>query len=321
MTLHLATLLLLSLLALLGLALGAYLLLRVQAAERQIRSRLAAALATHSPRGAEDPMLLRMQKRQNAAAAFGYRLAGFFGFDPAFPDLHPLPWYAILAIALAVATLAGVLLSGIVGEAGWFGVPVLWLVLCRGFYGSRRNRRARRLFNQFPDALGMIVRAVRVGIPVVEGIRLVARESPEPTATEFSRVADQMAIGVPLEEALRIAGARSGLAEYRFFATSLSLQSKAGGGLSETLENLADVIRKRVALRARGYALASEARTSANILGALPIVSGGGLALLNPAYLAQLFTTSGGQKVLATAILMLGGGIFVMRHIIQKALA
>lgn len=321
MTLHFVSLLLLSLLALGGLTVAALFLLQFQAQDRQMRARMIAALAPHSPRLAEEVSALRTQNRLSPAAALGHRLAAAFGFDPAYPDLHPLPWYAVLGIGLGVALLAGVLVSGIVGQIAWFGVPLLWLGLCRGFYGSRRNRRARRLFNQFPDALGMIVRSVRVGIPVVEGIRLVARESPEPTAAEFTRIADQMAIGVPLEEALRTAGARSGLAEYRFFATSLSLQSKAGGGLSETLENLADVIRKRVALRARGYALASEARTSANILAALPIVSGGGLAALNPHYFALLFVTSGGQKVLAIAILMLGGGIFVMRHIIQKALA
>ncbi len=108
----------------------------------------------------------------------------------------------------------------------------------------------------------MIVRSVRVGIPVTEGIRTVAREAPRPTAQEFSLLADQIRIGMPIEEALRELATRNQLPEYRFFATALALQNQTGGGLAETLENLGDVIRKRVALKGRAHALASEARTS-----------------------------------------------------------
>ncbi len=118
------------------------------------------------------------------------------------------------------------------------------------------------LFQQFPDALAMIVRAVRVGLPIVEAIRVVARENAEPTAREFAGLVAQTTIGVPLDDALREMAERNRLPEYRFFATALSLQSQTGGGLTETLENLADTIRKRVAAKLRGHALAAEARMS-----------------------------------------------------------
>ena len=138
----------------------------------------------------------------------------------------------------------------------------------------------------------MIVRSVRVGIPVLGAINSVAREAQEPTAAEFASSAMSWLVGVPLDQAVVNMAARTDLPEYRFFATAIGLQAQTGGGLSETLENLADLIRKRVALRQRGHALSSEARTSALMLGALPVVMGGGLWLLNPAYMGLLFNTS-----------------------------
>lgn len=166
----------------------------------------------------------------------------------------------------------------------------------------------------------MIVRSVRVGIPVSEAIRTVSREGPEPTAIEFGRLSDQVAIGVALEDALRDVAVRSGLPEYRFFATALALQAQTGGALTEILENLADVIRKRVATRARAHALASEAKTSSYILAALPVVTGLAIGVLNPKYMSLLFTDPMGNKVFAAAIGMLGLGMGVMRLTISRSL-
>ena len=112
----------------------------------------------------------------------------------------------------------------------------------------------------------------------------------------------------------------TGLPEYRFFATALALQAQTGGGLSETLDNLAEVIRKRVAMRSRAQALASEAKTSTYILAALPVVTGGLLGVINPTYIGVLFTESAGNKLLGFAIGMLAVGMTVMRLIIAKAL-
>jgi tight adherence protein B len=116
-------------------------------------------------------------------------------------------------------------------------------------------------------------------------------------------------------------GVRNSLPEYRFFAIAIGLQARAGGGLSETLENLADLIRKRLALQERGHAWSSEARTSALILGGLPVVMGIGLWLLNPAYMAVLFTTQMGHTILAAAVGSLSCGAFAMKTIIKKSLS
>ena len=115
--------------------------------------------------------------------------------------------------------------------------------------------------------------------------------------------------------------ARNRLPEYRFFATALALQSQTGGGLTETLENLADVVRKRVALKSRGYALAAEARTSAMVLAVLPVFAGGALAVMNPEYVGVLLQEGTGQTVFGCAVLWLGTGMMSMRYMIRKSLA
>ena len=148
----------------------------------------------------------------------------------------------------------------------------------------------------------MLVRAVRVGIPITGGMRSVATDSPDPTGREFRQVADQLTVGVTLDQALRALAARNKLSEYGFFATALALQAETGGAISDTLERLADVIRKRVALREHARALASEARTSIYILAALPVFAGGALAVLNPEYLYTLFVEPQGRTVFAIAV-------------------
>jgi tight adherence protein B len=194
-------------------------------------------------------------------------------------------------------------------------------MFCRAFFGWCENRTQQKLFVQFPDALATIVRAVRVGLPVVEALRVVAKESLEPTSREFNALVEQTAIGVPLDEALREMATLSGLPEYRFFATALSLQAQTGGGLTETLENLAETIRKRVAIRMRGHALAAEARMSSYILGALPIVTGGMLSVVNPNYVGMLFFDPTGRKLLFIGIGMLCVGAFTMHTMIRKSLS
>nr|WP_246523126.1 type II secretion system F family protein [Neoroseomonas eburnea] len=167
----------------------------------------------------------------------------------------------------------------------------------------------------------MVVRAVRAGIPVVEALRTVGREIPEPTGDEFRRMSDQLAIGIPMEEALRRLARRSGLAEYRFFAVALTLQNTAGGNLTETLDNLADVVRKRVATRQRGHALASQARASAYVLSAVPVFAAAALLLINPRYVLVLFQDQRGNMVLGFAIASLATGLGTMKAIIRRSLA
>lgn len=234
---------------------------------------------------------------------------------------YPIRWWIVPIIALPLARAAAGLLAVLAGDIALLATLPLWLMLCRWTYGTLDRQRREILFRQFPDALGMITRAVRVGIPVSEAIRVVTREMQKETAGEFQRIADRLAIGLSIEQALSETAHHNGVQEYRFFATALALQNTTGGGLGETLENLAEVIRKRVALKERGYALAAEARTSAAILAALPFFTTGVLAIMNPSYVALLINDPGGQRILAVAIGLMLLGILIMRGMIRKSLS
>ena len=236
-------------------------------------------------------------------------------------DHYALRWWVALAATLTVAIFATKLASGLAGSLVWLAVPVEWILLSRGFFNWCRRLRRDKLLTQFPDALAMIVRAVRVGIPVTDSIRAVGRELEAPTGPEFARLSDELAMGVVMEDALKAMAERNGLQEYRFFATTLSLQNQTGGGLSETLDNLADVIRKRMAVRQKGAALSAEAKMSSLVLGALPPLAAVGLWIMNSAYITMLFVEPLGQKILAAAILTLGFGIMSMRFLIRKSLS
>ena len=254
-------------------------------------------------------------------ASFVSQAAKILRYDPAHQAAYPAKPLVVLTLALLPAALITRIDVNFVGDMGWLGLPVAWVFLVRSFYGRCEDRLMATLFKQFPDALAMIVRAVRVGLPIVESLRVVARENPEPTAREFALLVAQTSIGVPLDNALRDMAARNPLPEYRFFATALSLQSQTGGGLAETLENLADTIRKRVAAKMRGHALAAEARMSSYILGALPLVTGALLLMTNPGYMDVMFSDPSGRTLLLAAFGLLAMGAFSMRTLIKKSLS
>lgn len=248
-------------------------------------------------------------------------LSRIFGYDPQRLDLYPAHPSNFIVLALLFAGLAASVTLLLVGLFGLLLTVPLWPIISRMLFTRSRRKRATILFQQFPDALAMVVRCVRVGIPVTDAIASVAVDGPSPTSAEFALVVDQLAIGLPLDDSLRTMGDRNDLPEYRFFATALSLQSQTGGNLSETLDSLADTIRKRVAARARGYALAAEARTSANVLTALPILLFITLWFMNRSYVMALLTEQTGHTILAITIGLLGSGVLAMRTLIQKSLS
>jgi tight adherence protein B len=234
---------------------------------------------------------------------------------------YPMSLIGIIFCMLGPAAVAALLATRVIGNTGWMLLPVFDLLMARTFLGYAAEKVSLTLLSQFPDALSMVSRSVRVGVPVNEAVRLVSREAQSPTREEFSKAADQVSIGLDLENALLEMAERNDLSEYRFFATALALQSQTGGGLTETLETLADTIRKRENARKRGHALASEARTSIYVLAALPVVVGAMLFVINPDYIGLLFTDTGGQKMLGIACGMLLTGLWVMQQIIKRSLS
>lgn len=312
-------LLLVGLLILLA-GIAAWVLLRTSREDEEIAARLEAVALTGRPK-----LLVALPSitKRDAKRVWSWKdsLAGLFGFKLAKTDQYPLAWPWVIVISLVGGRIAVALGSGLFGPLAWILMPVATLALSRATFSSMIGKRMDRLRKQFPDAIGLIVRAVRVGVPVTEALRVVGREMAAPTAAEFEMLAEQIGIGTPLDTALREMSVRNGLPEYGFFAAALSLQAQTGGGLAETLELLAEVTRKRVAMQARGHALSSEARTSSMILGGLPVISGGAIYLINPAYVGILFWDESGRMILGLAILMLLTGMFVMRLIIRSALS
>lgn len=310
--------LLLAGLLLAGVVLGAVLLLRTGREDKALAARIAAVGEGAGLR--HEPAAPSLTRRRAEGPHWREVLTGVLGFSLSRKDQYSMAWPWVVVIGLVAGRIAVALGAGLAGDAAWVLQPVVTVMICRTMFKSMRLKRVARLRVQFPDAIGLIVRAVRVGIPVSEALRAVARESVAPTSVEFARLVDQIAIGTPLDQALREMSERNELPEYGFFASALSLQAATGGGLSETLELLADVTRKRVAMKARGHALSAEARTSSMILGALPVVSGLSLYLINPDYIGLLFTEESGRMVLGGAVLSLGTGVFVMRMIIRRSL-
>lgn len=321
MRLDLARLLLVSCTFLAGLAASAVLLFRDNRRRSQIKAHVDEVInpyrASNTDTLAGSPSLRRNLEPITLASQIGRLLR----YDPTHRLIYPTRPPLVLILALVPSAAFARVAVSFIGPIGWAAAPVICVLLTRSFYGWFKDRLVATLFRQFPDALATIVRAVRVGLPIVDALRVVARETPEPTAREFATVVAQTAIGVPLADALREMAERNNLPEYRFFATALSLQSQTGGGLTETLENLADTIRKRVAAKMRGHALAAEARMSSYILGALPLVTGALLTATNPGYMEVMFTDPSGRNLLLFAAVLLTAGGWVMRTMIRKSLS
>jgi tight adherence protein B len=244
-----------------------------------------------------------------------------FNWKDARRSQYPMSLGAIVLCMLGPAAVGALLATKVIGSTGWFMLPLLDVMMVRMFLGYTIGKVSRTLLSQFPDALAMVSRSVRVGVPLTEAVRVVGKECQSPTREEFAKASDQVMIGLDLENALLEMAERNDIPEYRFFATALALQSQTGGGLTETLETLADTIRKRENARKRGHALASEARTSIYVLAALPVVVGGMLFVMNPDYIGLLFTDPTGEKMLGIAVGMLTMGIWSMNQIIKRSLS
>lgn len=195
------------------------------------------------------------------------------------------------------------------------------LFVARGQVSGARDKVRELMEEQFALGLGVIIRCVRAGLPVTEGMRAVSSEVPWPTGPEFRRAVDQIQLGEGFEAALQALADRCSLTDYRFFAVSVSLQRQTGGNLTETLENLADTIRKRRAVRLKARALTSESRATVWVLALLPVVVGAILMVVNPPYVMQLFVTPDGRQLLGIAILVQMVGLAIIRALSRRALS
>lgn len=196
------------------------------------------------------------------------------------------------------------------GLAVGIGLPHLVV----GFLAKRRRNKFMALL---PEAMDLLVRGLKSGLPVTESIAAAGREMPAPLGPEFRRITDNVRIGRGLDEVMWETAKRLKTPEFNFFVISLSIQRETGGNLAETLANLSDILRKRKQIRLKIKALSSEARASAYILGALPFLMFGLIRMLNPSYAAILYTDPRGQVMLAFAAVILCIGFAVMAKMVR----
>jgi len=187
-----------------------------------------------------------------------------------------------------------------------FGMP-------RFILNSAIARRQKKFTSHFADAMDIIVRGVRTGLPLGDCLKIIAHESPDPLGAEFRRVVEGESIGIPLEVCLEQMYERMPISEVNFFSTVLNIQKTTGGNLGESLANLASVLRGRKLLREKIKALSAEAKMSAIIIGALPIAVGGLVTVIAPDYMMELYTTPTGHRNL-----MIGAGMMVLGTLMMR---
>ncbi len=206
------------------------------------------------------------------------------------------------------------------GMPAHLAVPVglmLGLGLPHFAVGSLIKKRLAKFNKYFPDAIDLMVRGLRSGLPISETLGVVAAELPNPTAEEFRMVVDKIRIGRTMEAGLQEMADRLGTPEVQFFCITLAIQRETGGNLSETLNNLSEVLRKRAAMRLKIKAMSSESKASAYIIGVLPFMVFGIIYTINPGYMGQFFED---QRLIAIGLggmVWMGIGAAVMAKMIN----
>jgi tight adherence protein B len=224
-------------------------------------------------------------------------------------------YWVIAAVTGVVLAIAGFIIQGPIGAAmgffiGLFGLP-------RWFLGFLVSGRQKKFGSQLADGIDIIVRGVKSGLPLNQCLRIIAAESPEPLRAEFQQLCDSQTMGVALDQSLHRLYDRMPLPEVNFFAIVLIIQQKTGGNLSESLGNLSSVLRARKLMTEKVKALSAEAKASAMIIGALPLIVMGLVYFTRPGYIGILFTDPVGNLILLGCAVMMSMGVFVMHKMVN----
>ena len=226
--------------------------------------------------------------------------------------------YALACILISLITGLAVygvahlpaILAVLIGVTVGVGVPHMVV-------GMILKGRRERFISKFPEAIDLIVRGLRSGLPVTETIHTVMNEIPNPVGIEFRKIVDGLALGKTLEDSMWEAAERVNAPEFRFFVVSMSVQRETGGNLAETLDNLADILRRRRQTKLKIRALSSEARASALIIGALPFIMFGIIWMVNSSYLMPLFNDIRGNIMLGVGLFWLTLGFGIMAKMVR----
>jgi tight adherence protein B len=216
----------------------------------------------------------------------------------------------LVAFCFALLLGAGLLAALGLAFAAGFGAP-LW------FLSFLKKRREARFLHDFPEAVDVIVRGIKAGLPLLDSLKLIASESQEPIKSEFRGIIETQTVGIPLGEACLKLYERMPVAEANFFGIVISIQQRAGGNLSETLSNLSRVLRDRKKMKAKIQAMSMEAKASASIIGSLPLVVMALVYFTSPGYIALLWTDPFGRMMMACCAVWMTIGVLVMKKMIN----
>ena len=222
--------------------------------------------------------------------------------------------------AIGAAVGAIVALSVGLGAAPFVAVPLgalLGFIAINFYVKSQRAKRIKKFVQEFPNAIDIVTRGVKTGLPLGDCIKAIASEGQDPVKSEFRRIVDDMAVGLTISHALTRFTQRMPIMEANFFAVVLSIQSDLGGNLSEALGNLSRVLRERKMMKEKIKAFSSEAKASGGIIAAMPIGVAAILSLTSPDYIGLLFTEFAGNLVLAGCAVWMAAGVVVMRNMIR----
>lgn len=238
--------------------------------------------------------------------------------------LRPVGGLPALKFMLLLALVSGAV-AGFVGSKA-LSLPPIYSI-CVGvlvayyvpstYIKMKATQRRQQFMDTFPDAIDLVVRAVKAGIPTSESIATAGRELPDPLGGEFARVAQEIAIGVAPNKAFSEAAERVGINDFNFFAVTLMLQRETGGNLAETLENLAALLRKRKEMRLKVKALTAEGKFTSKVIAGLPILVVTALYFLNRDYVTLLFTDSVAQIFLGIAVSLVIIGSIIMDRMVS----
>jgi tight adherence protein B len=211
---------------------------------------------------------------------------------------------------LGMVSGAGLLAAVALAFAGAFGLP-RWLL------SFLKKRRESKFLHVFPDAVDIIVRGVKAGLPLLDCLKMITSESPEPVKSEFRMIVETQAIGMPLGEACQKLYQEMPVPEANFFGIVVAIQQKSGGNLAEALGNLSRVLRDRKKMKAKIQAMSQEAKASASIIGALPVAVMTLVYITSPDYIALLWTEPLGRVMLAGSAVWMSLGVMVMKKMIN----
>ena len=216
----------------------------------------------------------------------------------------------LLSFALMYMSGMGLMLAIPAILAGGFGIP-RWVI------GYLKKKRENKFILELPNAIDVIVRGVKAGLPIGDCIRIIANETSEPVKGEFRQIAEGQAVGMSLSDSAAKMYERVPLPEANFFGIVLAIQQQAGGNLSEALGNLSRVLRERKKMSAKIKAMSMEAKASAAIIASLPFAVMMLVYLTSPGYIELLWTTPTGRVLMAGSAMWMTMGVLVMRKMIN----